>query len=44
METLKVTANRAKRSVFQRICSDRRSVKNCTKLSKPTHCEPSIGS
>ena len=42
--TLKVTAKNAKRSVFQKICSERRSVKKRTKLSKPTQDEPRCGS
>ena len=44
IETLNVTAKKVKRSVFQKICSERRSVKKRTKLSNPTHCEPIIGS
>ena len=44
IETLKVTAKQVKRSVFQRICSERRSEKKRTKLSNPTQREPIIGS
>ena len=35
IETLKVTAKKVKRNVFQRICSERRSEKKRTKLSSP---------
>src|SRR5215217_349930 len=44
IETLKVTAKKVKRSVFHRICTDRRSEKNRVKLSNPTQREPIIGS
>src|SRR4051794_9032110 len=44
IETLKVTAKKVKRSVFHRICTERRSEKNRTKLSNPTHRDPIIGS